>query len=960
MSLDRSTDFLPVVAPDATRTIVQAMTEAQPLVPRLRDAATRAAHAPVELSAAARMEQAVFAALLGQTEASLKWLNALRDSGSGSVGDTELLSAFVFLRGGYAARAAGALERLEAGACLPPGSEAWILAQVLHAETLLLEGAAHPAADAAQVARAKAPEDGVLWVWATVALAAALDAAAEHEAALREVVDTVGRAGRCGLLAGWADLVEARVRLALGEAPAGIYGLLRRAIERLDRIGPCQELGHAYLLMAELAARPGAPTEEAPGAWATRAGRVLEQAGRPQDRALLREAFRRFGRRAIDRAADLNAIAAIETLRAQAARMFDLVAAQQDGRTAARGKQSPADLLVDEAIASAVAAGEAVIAALESAVVDREQVGRLAAASQQLVAIAEVPPLLEAIPTLAVDLFGASGAALFRRSGAVLEKVTAAGARVEAPEAIREPGATPEVSPERETPSAPVSSRAAPLALERSLAVALPGCTELVLHVVRLPEKPRFSTRDLERLDVFATLAGTCLARAEGEAALREAAHRDAATIEAIRDGVLSIDAQGVVRGVNSSAARLLGRPMEILRGRRLAEVPGLAALASAIAAGPPDEEAIVSLPGGGDLLLRRRSYAGGVVATLQAVATTQRLATKVSTHAPRFSFDDLVGESTAFRQVLEAAQRAARSDLPILITGESGTGKEMLAQAIHNASPRAHAPFVGINVAAIPRELLESELFGYARGAFTGARASGMAGKFELAGEGTLLLDEIGDMPLDMQAKLLRVLQERSVFRLGDHRPIPILARVVATTQVDLETSVQNGSFRLDLFHRLRVVHLHLPPLRARKEDIPALVRHHLNAYAKRHGLGPFEVAPEVMEALTRYEWPGNVRELANVMEGEASLLPPGERRIRRVPAVLRGNVRQTGTPVSTENGEGPTIAPFAEVERRVYEQALRHFRGNVSEVAAALKVAKGTVYNKIKRYGIDIDALR
>jgi transcriptional regulator with PAS, ATPase and Fis domain len=313
-----------------------------------------------------------------------------------------------------------------------------------------------------------------------------------------------------------------------------------------------------------------------------------------------------------------------------------------------------------------------------------------------------------------------------------------------------------------------------------------------------------------------------------------------------------------------------------------------------------------------------------------------------------RYTFDDLVGNDPEFLEALEFARRASHSDVPVLITGESGTGKEMFAQAIHNTPFRRSSPFVGINLAAMPRGLLQSELFGYEGGAFTSARSCGRAGKFEVAGRGTLLLDEIGDMPVEMQPALLRVLQERLVQRLGSSRDIPVRARIIATSHRDLESAVSTGSFRLDLFHRLRVVHLRLPPLRRRRGDVSLLVEHYLRKQTARMRRGPVKLAPEGMAALESHEWPGNVRELANLVEGEVALLPPDQDTIVRVsPTGEIGWHGRNATPKIA--GE---ILPIEELERRAYEQALCRYQGNVARAAEALGVCKGTMYNKIKRY--------
>jgi transcriptional regulator with PAS, ATPase and Fis domain len=295
--------------------------------------------------------------------------------------------------------------------------------------------------------------------------------------------------------------------------------------------------------------------------------------------------------------------------------------------------------------------------------------------------------------------------------------------------------------------------------------------------------------------------------------------------------------------------------------------------------------------------------------------------------------------------RVREVVKAVADSQLPILVTGETGTGKEILAQAIHNASSRAAEPFIGVNVSALPHELLESELFGYETGAFTGASSRGSPGKFELAEGGTVLLDEIGDLPIDMQAKLLRVLQERVVQRLGGGAPRPFACHVVASTNRELEADVVAGRFRLDLLHRLRVVHLRLPPLRERPGDVRMLVEHRLATLAAASHRASLAVTPEVLEALEKYPWPGNVRELMNVLDCEVSLLPTGKDVIDSVPESLAlGAARLAAEePVTLEDAE-----------RAACGRALEKARGNVASAARILGVAKATMYSKMKRYGL------
>jgi transcriptional regulator with PAS, ATPase and Fis domain len=282
-----------------------------------------------------------------------------------------------------------------------------------------------------------------------------------------------------------------------------------------------------------------------------------------------------------------------------------------------------------------------------------------------------------------------------------------------------------------------------------------------------------------------------------------------------------------------------------------------------------------------------------------------------------------------------------------VLITGESGTGKELFAQAIHNAGPRSGGPFVGINCAAIPRDLLESELFGYDSGAFTGARRGGRPGKFELAEGGTILLDEIGDMPLEMQAKLLRVLQERVTQRLGGTREIPLNCRVIGTTNRDLGAEVARGMFRQDLYFRLRVIHIDLPPLRTRPEDIEVLAQHFLQIYSARLGKAVHEIAPHIMDALRRYPWPGNIRELEHVVE-RAVLLVKGTR-IGATDLQLDEDEATADAMASNGSLAGQTVH---EVERRLIFDTLKRTNNNRSHAARMLGISVRTLRNKLAEY--------
>jgi len=312
----------------------------------------------------------------------------------------------------------------------------------------------------------------------------------------------------------------------------------------------------------------------------------------------------------------------------------------------------------------------------------------------------------------------------------------------------------------------------------------------------------------------------------------------------------------------------------------------------------------------------------------------------------PQIESRDVVGASDAIRGVLELAHRVAESDATVLILGESGTGKEVLAREIHRASPRAQRPFVAVNCSAIPETLLESELFGHEKGSFTGAVRQ-RKGRFELAEGGTIFLDEIGDMSAALQAKLLRFLQDHRVQRVGGSGDITVDARVVAATNRDLEREVAEGRFREDLFFRLNVVTVTVPPLRERPEDIPPLVDHFLRLHAP-DGAKPKKVSPRAMRLLMGHSWPGNVRELENAVQ-RAVVLSRGE---TVFPEQLPPRVR-AASPGEIAAGTGRTMR---EVERDVIAKTLKETGGNRTRAAAILGISRRTLQNKIKEYRIDL----
>jgi DNA-binding NtrC family response regulator len=317
-------------------------------------------------------------------------------------------------------------------------------------------------------------------------------------------------------------------------------------------------------------------------------------------------------------------------------------------------------------------------------------------------------------------------------------------------------------------------------------------------------------------------------------------------------------------------------------------------------------------------------------------------------------------------RNLLELASRVAAHDTTVLITGESGTGKEVLARAIHRMSKRAAGPFVAINCAAIPEQLLESELFGHARGAFTGATGE-RAGLFEEATDGTLLLDEIGDLPAGLQAKLLRVLEEREVRRVGESKSRPVNARLIAATARRLEDARAAGEFRDDLYYRLNVVELEVPPLRDRAEDVPALLAHFAQHTAKRLGHA-ISFSPQALSYLSRYPWPGNVRELRNAVERAAVLTESGrlerESFVLAAPNGLPGNGHGgahggNGNGLSTDHAPVPgglvLKGRVEALERDLVQQALHASGGSRREAADLLGVSLRTLFYKLRRYRLE-----
>ncbi|HHW19291.1 MAG TPA: sigma 54-interacting transcriptional regulator, partial [Firmicutes bacterium] len=350
-----------------------------------------------------------------------------------------------------------------------------------------------------------------------------------------------------------------------------------------------------------------------------------------------------------------------------------------------------------------------------------------------------------------------------------------------------------------------------------------------------------------------------------------------------------------------------------------------------------------------------------GAIASFRPVSELHRWAYDL-THGSAgavFGVDSLIGKSRSIAELKEIALKVAKSPSTVLIRGESGTGKELLARAIHSASDRKDKPFVAVNCAAIPDGLLESELFGYEEGAFTGAKKGGKPGKFEIADGGTLFLDEIGDMSLHLQSKLLRVLQERQVERLGSNKPRRCDVRIIAATNQDLERKMQNGEFRDDLYFRLSVIPIYIPPLRERPEDVEPLVRHFVRKYAKIMGKKIDDVEPSALDLLKSYSWPGNVRELENAIEYAVNFEIKETLTVESLPARIRscGNAGEKGF-ASGRRIEGH-VSGIKAAEIDLIRQALEKYGTSYEgkkRAARELGIGIATLYRKISRYHIEV----
>lgn len=431
--------------------------------------------------------------------------------------------------------------------------------------------------------------------------------------------------------------------------------------------------------------------------------------------------------------------------------------------------------------------------------------------------------------------------------------------------------------------------------------------------------------------------------------------------LETIHEGALAIDARGVVTHCNTTAEKLLNLQRHKLIGRKLSEFWNDTPALEVLETGKEyiEKEEIYQTKGRRSMhfIVSVRPIPGnskpeGAVVSFRDISEARRLIYDLSSTAMDYTFEDIIGESKVIRQVKEQALRVAGGNSTVLITGESGTGKEIFARAIHTASTRGSGPFISVNCGAIPETLLESELFGYEGGAFTGAKKEGKSGKFELADGGTIFLDEIGEMPLHLQVKLLHVLQNREVERVGGSKKIPVDVRIIAASNRDLEKMMQENNFRKDLYFRLSVIPLHIPPLKERREDIPALVDRCLDKYAPTLNKRITSIEPEAMECMLQYHWPGNVRELENAVEYAVNMAGGDKITIESLPP----RIRETQEKVE-HIGDTPLKDRVREFERQVLQEYLERYGSSYegkNEVAEKLEISRATLYRKLSELGL------
>jgi PAS domain S-box-containing protein len=436
---------------------------------------------------------------------------------------------------------------------------------------------------------------------------------------------------------------------------------------------------------------------------------------------------------------------------------------------------------------------------------------------------------------------------------------------------------------------------------------------------------------------------------------------------ENIPHAIFTVDQNGRITSFNRAAERITGWTRDEVIGKlcsavlRASHCERACFLRRSIADGEPhrDEEVTIRRRDGTELLVsvstaNLEDAYGNVVGGVEMFRDLSMVVALRQEIEGRYTRDDIVSKSPSMRGVRQLTQLVSRSATTALIEGEPGTGKELIARAIHNLGPRRNGPFVAVNCGALPDSLAESELFGYVKGAFTDATKD-KAGRFALAEGGTLLLDEVGELSQAMQVKLLRVLQEREFTPLGSERTVRADARILASTNRDLAADVGQGRFRQDLFFRLNVIRIHVPPLRARVEDIPLLVDHFIKKFGALNGRRITGISEQAMALLLRYDWPGNVRELENAIEHAFVICAGAVIEIEDLPPHVQGRRLPPLAPAVNAEPAPDREGPLQHAEALAVREALKLHGGNRTRAAADLGISRNTLWRKMKRYGIE-----
>lgn len=434
--------------------------------------------------------------------------------------------------------------------------------------------------------------------------------------------------------------------------------------------------------------------------------------------------------------------------------------------------------------------------------------------------------------------------------------------------------------------------------------------------------------------------------------------YEEEAIVHSAHNGVIAINKEGKITVVNEHARKILGIQVE-MKGKKITELIPHSDMIRVLQTGKIELGDIATINKTSVVINRFPVIVNdrivGAVSNFRELTDIQNMELKLRKKLhqkgleAKYTLSDIVGNSSEIQQTKELSSHFAKTGATVLITGESGTGKEMFAQGIHLASERAAGPFVDVNCAALPESLLESELFGYEEGAFTGARKGGKVGLFELAHGGTLFLDEIGEMPIHIQSLLLRVLQERAVRRVGGERLIPVDVRIIAATNRNLEEGIKEKTFRSDLYYRINVLNLELPPLRDRKEDIPCLVHSIVEIFNEEREVKIKHIDDELFPMLTDYEWPGNIRELKNIIELMV-VLEKGLTLSASNKEIVLKKLKKKTYMAEVEEEQG-----IREMEKKLISKAIEKYRDNKTLAAKSLGIDRSTLWRKMKEYKLD-----